>query len=957
MATLTTGTRLGPYEILDALGAGGMGEVYRSRDTRLDRIVAIKVLAPGLATDVTSRERFEREAKAISSLNHPNICVLHDIGRDRPSGAGGPSVEFLVMEYLEGETLSARLAKGPSRAARTNAPPSTAGPTSVPPMSVDEALAIAIPIAAALDCAHRQGIVHRDLKPGNVMLLANGTVKLLDFGLARLAQTGGDKRDSVGHGMVSLVDLSMPTVSSPLTVKGTILGTLQYMAPEQLEGREADARADIFAFGGTLYEMLTGKRPFEGKSQASLIGAILDHQPPPITSLQPLTPTILDDVVSRCLEKNPDERWQSARDLKRQLEWIAAQPASSSIVAAPGTAANVPRRSAGTRTGLIAASIIAGAAIAGATAWIRWPNPVPPPMVTRFAMELPATVAFTRGGRHVLTISPDGSRVVYVANQQLYLRSMNNLAASVIFGTEGSDPSEPLFSPDGQWVAFWSANELKKVPIAGGTPVTLAAIGNPFGMSWSGDRILVGQQVPRAILAVPANGGAPTVLIQLDEKKGEFAQSPASVAGGKAVLFTLRIGTNSWDGSSIVVQDLETGRRTVVVEGGTDAQILPTGHLVFVREGTLFAVPFDESRLAVTGGAVPVQEGIRQAPTPASGAAQWTFAASGHAAYVPGEGASSDRALFWVDRQGRLERTAAPVRSYNFTQSSLRVSPDGTRVAVTVDAERSTSTSVSAARSTGGGSDIWIWEMGRNTLTRLSFSTQAGSPLWTPDSKRVCYSSRNDDELVCQNADGSGQPQTLSKIDQLGSLKSFSPDGTRLLVVTTAGDIAMVTIGPPAVTRPLLNTRFNEGGPAISPDGRWLAYNSSESGRSEVYVRPFPNVDQGRWQVSTEGGAEPRWSRDGGQLFFISGGGPVQRAIWSTTVQPGAVFSAAPPTMVLKVDNDASIAYDMAADGRFLLHAAASTTDAAIAAPRSQIVVVQNWFDELRARVRLTPSP
>jgi Tol biopolymer transport system component len=515
-----------------------------------------------------------------------------------------------------------------------------------------------------------------------------------------------------------------------------------------------------------------------------------------------VSPPILDEIVARCLAKNPDERWQSVRDLKRQLEWVAAHSPARQPEGATVASSNAAPRSTAKRAGLIAASIIAGAALAGAAAWVRWPDAARPPLVTRFTMELPATAAFTRAGRHVLTLSPDASRVVYVANQQLYVRSMNDLAANVISGTESSDPSEPLFSPDGQWVAFWSANELKKVPVTGGTPVTLAAVTNPFGMSWSGDRILMGQ-LSRTIIEVPASGGAPKVLIQLDQQNGEWAQSPVLVANGKAVLFTLRIGNGEWDGSSIVVQDLDTKQRSVILEGGTDAQILPTGHLVFVREGTLFAVPFDTTRLVVTGGAVPVQEGVRQAPTPASGAAQWAFSAAGSAAFVPGDGASTDRALVWVDRQGRLERSSAPVRSYTFTQSALRVSPDGTRAAVAIDAARSTGPSVGAA----GTSDIWIWEMGRDTLTRLSFTAQAGSPLWTPDSKRVCY--RNELEVVCQNADGSGQPQTLAKVDQLAALKSFSADGTRLLVVTRSGDVAMVTIGPPAVT------------PSRPTDGGW----------------------------------------------------------------------------------------------------------------------------------------
>ena len=950
MPTLTSGTRLGPYEILDAIGAGGMGEVYRARDTRLDRIVAIKVLAAGLATDVTSRERFEREAKAISSLNHPNICVLYDIGRDRPLGVDGPAVDFIVMEYLEGETLSARLARGPSRAARTNAPPSPGGPKSMPPLSVDEAIALAIPIAAALDCAHRQGIVHRDLKPGNVML-SNGGVKLLDFGLARLSQatTDTDRREGVGHGMVSLADLSMPTVSSPLTMKGTILGTLQYMAPEQIEGKPVDARADIFAFGGMLYEMLTGRRPFEGKSQASLIGAILDHEPPPVTTHQPVSPPILDDIVARCLAKDPDERWQSARDLKRQLEWVAGHSSLSGAAITPPPSP----RPALARAASILAAVVGGGAIAAASAWALWPASARPAVVTRFSVDLPDGQIFTRPGRHVLALSPDGSRAVYVANQRLYVRPLNELAAVVLPGTEGIDPSEPVFSPDGQWVAFWAGNALKKVPVTGGTPVTLAETGNPLGMSWSGDRILLGQVSPRGVIAVPANGGAATTLVALDEKKSELPQSPSLVRGGQAVLFTLRTGSGAWDSSSIVVHDLSSNTRTVLVDGGTDGQLLPTGHLVYVRQATVFAIPFDESRLTATGGAVPVQQGVRQAPTPASGAAHWAWSPAGIAAYIPGDGISTDRALFWLDRKGRLERTAAPINSYNFLQSALRLSPDGTRVAVTIDSERATGrTGVAPGGAAGGESDVWIWDMNRNTLTRLSLSGQGKGPVWTPDGMRVCY--LNDADVVCQNTDGSGQAQVVTSVPGVSTLKTFSPDGTRLLASHDDGDILMITLGSPAVAAALFSTRFVESGAAISPDGRWVAYTSNESGRNEVYVRPFPDVHAGRSQVSTEGGNEPRWSRDGRELLFVSGGGPTERIFWVSAVNKGPVFSASRPTVLLKTDNDTSVAYDVAADGRLLVHLAARTGDAATPAARGQFVVVQNWFDELRARVPIT---
>jgi hypothetical protein len=922
MSALSAGVRLGPYEILEPIGAGGMGEVYRGRDTRLDRIVAIKVLAPGLAKDVTSRERFEREAKTISSLNHPNICVLHDIGRERPSGTDDPPVDFLVMEYLEGETLSARLARATKR------------------ISVDEALTIAIPVAAALDCAHRQGVIHRDLKPGNVML-SKGTVKLLDFGLARLALTGGDKKDRVGQGMVSLADLSQPTVSSPLTVKGTILGTLQYMAPEQLEGKEVDARADIFAFGGMLYEMLTNKRPFEGKSQASLIGAILDYQPPPVSTHQPLSPPLLDETVSRCLEKNPDDRWQTARDLKRQLEWVAVRSATGAI-AAPAPSARPARRLLP-----LVGALVVGATITGAAAaWVMRPRPAAPPVVTRFSVLLPEGHQFTRGGRHVLALSPDGTRLVYVANQTLYMRAMHELTATAIPGSEGVDPVEPVFSPDGQWIAFWSNDQLKKVPVAGGTPVTLSAAENPFGLTWSGDRILFGQS-RSGIVEIPAGGGAPKVIVAADEKLVEQMHRPQLIAKGRAVLFTHRVGPIPWDESAVVVQDLATDRRTTLVDGGTDAQLLPTGHLVYVRDGTLFARAFDERTLNVRGDAVPLQHGIQQTSAAASGVAQWVSSAAGSAAFVPGDAGLSGRTLVWVSPDGKIEPSAAAPRLINFLQSGIRMAPDGTRVALTVDVDSGASSAPSSAAPSGA--DIWVWDLHRDSTARLSTSG-ATSPAWSHDSQRVCY--RNGNDAICQQADGSGGTHVLATFPEPRNLRVFSPDGKYLLSTTTGtnNDIFLTTIGPPVTTRPLLNTPFNESSPALSPDGNWIAYHSNETGRLEVYVRPFPDVDDGKQQVSIDGGTEPRWRKDGRELFFTFGGGPLPRMLWAVAIHPGARFSVGKPRLLTKLSSTISVAYDVGSDGRFLFH-----RPAAIAGPQqfSQIVVVEHWFDELRSRVPL----
>ena len=457
---LDVGTTLGPYEIISALGAGGMGEVYKANDTRLDRIVAIKVLPSHLSDNAELKERFEREARAISSLNHPHICTLHDVGSEN-------GVDFLVMEYLEGETLADRLKKGP--------------------LDLEEALRYAIQIADALDQAHRQGVVHRDLKPGNIMLTATGA-KLLDFGLAKFQEREAANAIS-----------ELPTQQKPLTEKGTILGTFQYMAPEQLEGQDADDRTDVFAFGSLLFEMLTGQKAFQGKSQASLVAAILEREPPSITSLQPMSPPAIDRVVRQCLAKDPDERWQTAGDLRRELEWIADVGAD----ALQSTSAPPARVSRG-RLAFGVVGLWMGAMLAGVFAW-DW-NTAPHPNVTRFEIALPESVRLTGTGVHAVTLSPDGTQLVYSANQQLYLRSMDDMETTPIRGTSEGAARSPFFSPDGQWIGFWSNGKLQKVPITGGAPVTLCEAENPHGASWGADGNILFGQGTEGIFRVPASG-------------------------------------------------------------------------------------------------------------------------------------------------------------------------------------------------------------------------------------------------------------------------------------------------------------------------------------------------------------------------------------------------------------------------------------------------------------------
>jgi serine/threonine-protein kinase len=949
---LVPNTRLGFYRIVSPIGSGGMGEVYQARDTRLDRIVAVKVITSGSAVNPELRTRFEREARAISSLNHPNICVLHDIGREHPvppqSDGSGDSrssstedaaVDFLVMEYLEGETLAGRLARGASRTAQA------------PSMTVDQAVAVAIQIASALDGAHRAGIVHRDLKPGNVMLTkaasANAPgvvpassirVKLMDFGLARLTAAGGERNSDRGNQMVSLAELSMPTASAPLTRQGSILGTLHYMSPEQLEGKDVDARTDIFAFGVVLYEMLSGRRPFEGKSQASVIGAILEQDPAPVTSLQPLTPPMLADLVARCLAKDPDERWQSARDLMRQLEAIATWHGVTAV-SAQAPSAGVRRR---TRLLGMSAAFVTGVAIAASSVgWLLRPAATPSPVVSRFTFNLPDGQLLGRGGQHVVALSRDGTRMVYVANQQLYLRNMHELKIQPVVGTEGSDPTEPIFSPDGEWVAYWSEGALKKIPVGGGTPVVLAAAENPLGASWEEDgRILLGQLTPRGIVEIPENGGTAKLLVTLDMGTGEEGRSPQLVAGGRSVLLTLRAGKDEWHESSIVVQDLATGRRNVVLRGGTDARVLPTGHLVYAKSTAMFAAAFDETRLMVTGDSVPVQDDAFLAP--GTGATQVAWSDSGTFVIVHGMQTFRSTVDF-VSRRSQRERTILPVRNYGVRASELRLSPDGTRIAATIFSD-------DVLRSGTTGSEIYVGDLERGSLIRLSFTGAASSPVWTPDGERVCYDTGR--EVHCQPADGRGAAGGSLKVEGLVNTRPFLPDGRMVLETrgpSTGNDIAVTTVTPSVETRPLLNTTHSETAPAISPDGRWLAYVSDESGRAEVYVRPFPAVEKGLWPISTGGGAEPRWAPNGRELFYTV------RTAWdrpgvlmSVPVQSGSAFIAGRPVEVLKLRAGMSEAYDVTRDGRFVFNVQTSLSGAEVP---QEIVVVQNWFEELKARV------
>ena len=731
--SLASGTRLGPYEILAPLGAGGMGEVYRARDTRLDRTVAVKILPSHLSSDATLRQRFEQEAKAISSLNHPHICTLYDVGHQ-------DGTDFLIMEYLEGETLAKRLEKGP--------------------LPLAQVLKYGVEIADALDKAHRQGIIHRDLKPGNIMITKSGA-KLLDFGLAKAAVPLAS-----GATLTAAV-----TRTTPVTQPGTIVGTFQYMSPEQIEGKELDGRSDIFSLGAVLYETLTGQRAFQGKSQLSVASAILEKEPAPISTIQPLTPPALDRAIRRCLAKDPEDRWQTARDLLLELKWIAE--GGSQVDLAPlGAAKSIGARSRGALLWGVVSLILA--AITGLAVWNLKPSPPVP--VTRTVISLPLGQRLAGLDQPAVVLSPDGARLAYVATQggaqQIYLRAMDSPEARAIPGTEAA--TSPFFSPDGQWLGFFAGNKLKKVSVSGGEVLTLGDAAFPGGASWGrGGMIAFAPAWSSVLRQVSDAGGTPQPLTRFEKR--EFSHRwPEFLPGGKAVLFAAAQASFDWTNAQVAVQADGTGERRNLIQGATHPRYAPSGHLLYAQGGGLMAVPFDPQRLEVMGAAVPVVESVLQSRN--TGAAQYSFSDNGSLVYVTGGVQEDRRRLVWVNRNGAEQPVAAPARAYMFP----RLSPDARRVAVVI-AEQ--------------GVQVWLHDLSRETLTRFTFEGNRNlNTAWTPDGKRIAFLSNKEgpQNIFWQLADGSGGLERLTNGEYAQVPMSWSPDGQLLA--------SWRTIPPPDLT-------------------------------------------------------------------------------------------------------------------------------------------------------------
>ena len=933
-----------------------MGEVYRARDTRLDRIVAIKVLLAHVADDPDLRQRFEREAKTISGLNHPHICTLYDIGRAPRSGVGrgGPTseaasrgagvpasdeagVDYLVMEYLEGETLAARLAKGP--------------------LPTDQVLRYSTEIADALDKAHRKGITHRDLKPGNIMVTKAGT-KLLDFGLAKL-------RDPKTTGLsVS----QRPTQSASLTGEGKILGTLQYMAPEQLEGKDADARTDIFAYGAVLYEMATGKRAFIGESQASLIAAILDREPVPLMTLQPMTPVSLDRIIKTCLAKDPEDRWQSAGDLGRQLKWIdgGSRPGAAQPVVAPQLASwdvekvladprGVPVQSIAdasqarpqSRLPWVAAILLA-AVVTGFGVWILMqPSPQPP---VRLAVVHPGPeVVGTLLGMSV-RLSPDGRSLVYVAvrgdgvdfNGALYVRSLDQLEPILL----AESALSPFLSPDGQWVGFATGDvgPWMKVAITGGPAVRVGGGGaRPRGGSWGPEDVILfaTTDASTGLSRISAGGGEAEVLTTPNSERGERDHVfPEFLPDGRAVLFEITsaggIGT-----SKIAVLDLDTGEYRTLIEDGSYPRYAETGHIVYVVAGSLLAVPFDMNVLELRGTPVPILNGIA--------GSSLSVSAAGTLAYVAGDATLTGlRRLVWVDRGGRQEALDLPPDQYRWA----RLSPDGTRLAV----------------DTRGV--IWTYDLSGNSgIQRLTLDGNNFRPVWTPDGERITFASDREGpaSIYWQRADGGGVAERLTTAEA-GTAhwpNSWSPDGNTLAFTVGVGsntansisnemDIWTVSRDRPGDPEILSAIPYpiQEYLPEFSPDGEWITYSATDASAFDmnVYVQPYPASGERR-QISRGGGGEAAWSADGSELFYRPG--VRVDHLRSISVSTGAALSVGREEE-WPIEEMSWFQYrrawDVAPDGRFLVIVDEDQQGAGGAAGR-HINIVQNWFEELKDRV------
>ena len=872
-----------------------MGVVYRATDTRLNRTVAVKVLPPSVAADPDRRERFDREAQAIAALNHPHICTLYDV-------VSHADERCLVLEYLEGETLAARLARGP--------------------LTTDEALRIAGEMASALTVAHRAGIVHRDIKPANVFLVRTGsawTAKLLDFGLAKATAPAIAGAQSI-----------LPTTPAALTAQGTILGTFQYMAPEQLEGIDADARSDIFAFGCVLYEMLRGEPPFAGKSSASLISSIMAATPKPISTTATI-PAALERIVMRCLAKDPDERWQSIADVRAQLQWVTSSAQESPAVSAR------PRRAA------LPWSVAAIAVVAAAGfAWRSFDAKSSPIETPR---HLYMSVDPSRALNGAIGISNDGLRVSFQGSTdglpELFVRTLAEPQAISVAAHMSRATDATAFSPDGSWLVYDHNGRLLKVPAAGGASIDLCSTGrgSALGIAFATPDLLVfgvDEPTPTSLRKLPIAGGTPQALTTIDPASEVTQGWPVAVPGGKSIVMaTMLAAAPNWNDAQVDVVSLDTGARRPLFRGGIPLHVLPTGHLIFRRGPDVFAVPFDIARGEVHGTPTMVLSSVGYDRS--SGVTWVAVADAGTIVYV-GDFGPTNRSLVWLDRVHAAATIAAPPKSF----ADPRVSPDGQRLAF---------------EATENGDDLWVLDLRRGTTTRMTFDPgEDETPVWSPDGKWIAYSSSRavsasaSRSVLRRASDGTGPEETLLTATDHIHVEDWTRDGRSLLLSVdssaTKTDIWLLPLDGSAKASPLLKTPYNERDARVSPDGRWIAYDSDETGRNEVYIQRFPSLG-GKIQVSVDGGSQPVWSRDGRQLFFRSGN------VMSVSVGPqdppqlGTAAVVGEDLYYTKGLNHTG--YDAAPDGRLVF-----ARDTSTQSNLRFVQIIEHWTTEVLQRAPAT---
>jgi len=885
--TLAFGTRLGPYEIASPLGAGGMGEVYRASDTKLKREVAIKVLPEAFARDEERMKRFEREAQVLASLNHPNVAAIY--GLEEADG-----IRALVLELVEGPTLAERIASGP--------------------IPLEEAIRIATQIALGLEAAHEKAIIHRDLKPANVKLTKDGDVKILDFGLAKALEVES----------LPIEDTNSPTLTRA-TQAGVLLGTAAYMSPEQAKGKSADRRADVWAFGVVFYEMLAGRRAFDGEDVSETLALVLTKEPD-WSALPSGLPAWVRRLLSRCLKKDPKKRLQAIGQVRIAFEDTGEDAPTKGISFWPALAGAV----------VLALGL-------GVTLGALWPRPSPPPAPPlRLSAELGADASLVTSldaGRSA-ALSPDGALLVFVARRggatrQLYVRRLDELEAASVAGTEGA--RSPFFSPDGQWIAFFAEGNLKKVAVTGGAVVTLCEAQGDRGGTWAEDGTIVFAANATGLSRVSSAGGTPEVLTNPDSAAGEVGHHWPQMLPGGRVLYTVSANTGSYDDATIVAQPLPSGPRKILLQGGYHGRYLPSGHLAYIHDGTLFAAAFDLDRLEVAGPPAPAVEGVASSLTTA--VAQFASSDRGALVYVPGESRDAEFSIDWMDGAGKTE----PLRDVPSDYGSLRFSPDGHRLALDIG-ERDQR-------------DVWVYEWERDTLSRLTFDPGRDTlPVWTPDGRRIAFASDRAEKgmrnLYWQRADGTGDAERLTVSNNNQWPGSWHPSGKFLAFSEISRQRSMPDImilpmegsedsgwkpGNPTV---FLNAPFVENNPAFSPDGRWLAYMSRESGEVEVYVRPFPGPG-GKWQVSTSGGNFPIWSRIRRELFYLADDERIMVALYTVD---GDRFRAEKARLWSEVAVRPNTV-DLHPDGqRFAVVKAPETADA----KQDHVVLILNFFDYLR---------